>query len=942
MFKNEFQGGPYVDVFSSQGKEPLAKWKLSGGATSFKKVYDKEIKSYCHVVEGSTASTKMQLPKDPKHALCLIQRFFVIQLFVSLGQDFSVELGICDMCNNKRRIVLSTSHKEVSVTPLHAKIPLAILRKAVWLNLCLDMVSFVGEAFKGQTFKSLDSITISATCKLRKIFTLKVQPLDNTDDDDLYICSPLTNDTEVDHIPVQCQFHKDVPFQTQVINMNKLRHADYKMRGELVGSRPSSSSEPDLNASRGKDKGPTHIAFGSRVRVPSSPSTKKPTSASNREGSNSAGHRSSRTSKGVEESPRGRSSRNQVDTLVVHSNKHTRQRSDPGTPVTDAETSVDKDSLSGSKTWSGGGDIQSEIIRKPHPPREKSRESGTRRVVKVRPSSGNKSSNSSSRSGSGDVTARGVYDKNKYMDHNESSRRNRNESGSSVDLEDDVRKLLNGARERLTKQDWNDTENFGRAQNNSSSPHRSKLADSMSESDDMLALSGDSISLRSRSKKPSKIRDSRHRMESFSENDEKTEKNACNSNKQSLSKVERTNGGAIQERNLDKMAEGVQNDDHPDEMEKENLSLDTVDGKLYTFTSKPRPVQPRKDVSLKDTREKKNVNGHNYNLKVQFTKPQDDDFFGDQSGEEDDNYHVVIKKSSASKRVEDESMLPSEKLGELTVDNVNNSQRLPQKSHSPRMSRAHKGHGPGKRSRSPKHSKDSRHSTSRMSVKWLKEISKDDPRLSSDSKITNSSYSRSSGKKSTSGSSENKVPEGNSVEGLESRLSDDYDWRNDRQSNSSSLASSLEANMLRSLQRQQLEEALEEDSSEDHIDAFHGIDADVSDSSDDSATTASTWQRPAPAIQPYDYMGDTHQPSRDNPLMQSNPRDWSKMFSPPIVPVSERIREEQTAAVQLSPDKDTSPGEKGLDDSDEELDLLYDPCLNCYFDPKTHKYYELA
>jgi len=27
---------------------------------------------------------------------------------------------------------------------------------------------------------------------------------------------------------------------------------------------------------------------------------------------------------------------------------------------------------------------------------------------------------------------------------------------------------------------------------------------------------------------------------------------------------------------------------------------------------------------------------------------------------------------------------------------------------------------------------------------------------------------------------------------------------------------------------------------------------------------------------------------------------------------------------------------------EEELDLLYDPCLNCYFDPKTHKYYELA
>lgn len=29
-------------------------------------------------------------------------------------------------------------------------------------------------------------------------------------------------------------------------------------------------------------------------------------------------------------------------------------------------------------------------------------------------------------------------------------------------------------------------------------------------------------------------------------------------------------------------------------------------------------------------------------------------------------------------------------------------------------------------------------------------------------------------------------------------------------------------------------------------------------------------------------------------------------------------------------------------EEDEYLNLLYDPCLNCYFDPKTGKYYELA
>ena len=28
-------------------------------------------------------------------------------------------------------------------------------------------------------------------------------------------------------------------------------------------------------------------------------------------------------------------------------------------------------------------------------------------------------------------------------------------------------------------------------------------------------------------------------------------------------------------------------------------------------------------------------------------------------------------------------------------------------------------------------------------------------------------------------------------------------------------------------------------------------------------------------------------------------------------------------------------------DEEEMLDLMYDPCLNCYFDPKNGKYYEL-
>ena len=55
------------------------------------------------------------------------------------------------------------------------------------------------------------------------------------------------------------------------------------------------------------------------------------------------------------------------------------------------------------------------------------------------------------------------------------------------------------------------------------------------------------------------------------------------------------------------------------------------------------------------------------------------------------------------------------------------------------------------------------------------------------------------------------------------------------------------------------------------------------------------------------------------------------------------------AGVQFSEDAlahkngyaDSGQGTSHTDD-EEELDLLYDPVLNCYYDPTTYKYYELA
>ncbi|XP_063113249.1 protein CFAP20DC isoform X2 [Cavia porcellus] len=269
MFKNEYQGGAFVEIFSAQGKNPGAKWKILGSPSVIWKEFDKEVKSFVFVLEGSSQTNKIQLPKENKQILGLIQRFLVLQIYVPLGQDFSTELLITDLGNIKRRLYLSTVHKELSSTPLHAKIPLFMIKRKIWCNLCVDLAAFTSEIFKGAVFQSLDGIIVSANCKLRKIFTLKSKPPDTADKDAAY-SAPFPADESTDIIPRSCQLTTDVPHVTQLLNMTKLRQTEIKF-----GGHPLRSAESDQFINRGasstrnsKNQDVCHIAFGSKVLGP--------------------------------------------------------------------------------------------------------------------------------------------------------------------------------------------------------------------------------------------------------------------------------------------------------------------------------------------------------------------------------------------------------------------------------------------------------------------------------------------------------------------------------------------------------------------------------------------------------------------------------------------------------------------------------------------------
>ncbi len=136
MFKLAYHGGPAVEIFSTSGKNPLEKWKTTG---SIQKVFDSEMKGYIYTLDGQS---KIQLPKDDKEQLGLIQPFLVFQIYIPLGKNLHIEVGVTDsakVSNNKTYIYLQTkrrlifhngANKDTIVTnPLHARIPITTFRR---------------------------------------------------------------------------------------------------------------------------------------------------------------------------------------------------------------------------------------------------------------------------------------------------------------------------------------------------------------------------------------------------------------------------------------------------------------------------------------------------------------------------------------------------------------------------------------------------------------------------------------------------------------------------------------------------------------------------------------------------------------------------------------------------------------------------------------------
>ena len=168
MLPNFNNNGSCYEIFSS-ATDIIKYWKQKGKIT---KEFETHTKSYIYSLQYGGVSV-LSIPINEKHSLQITNPCLLFQFILFNNKSFSIEIGIKDKTDTKRRFNLTSSIKEIESKSLYIKIPLNDYPLNIWTNVIIDLESLTQQYFKTQTFKTIDNIHISGCLKIRKIFSLK-------------------------------------------------------------------------------------------------------------------------------------------------------------------------------------------------------------------------------------------------------------------------------------------------------------------------------------------------------------------------------------------------------------------------------------------------------------------------------------------------------------------------------------------------------------------------------------------------------------------------------------------------------------------------------------------------------------------------------------------------------------------------------------------------
>ena len=80
-------------------------------------------------------------------SLNVVHQFLVFQIYVPDGEPFSIELHVRDKHNSRRRLLFTDGVKSIAQNQMNAKISTSMVVRDRWINLCIDVNSFIKECF---------------------------------------------------------------------------------------------------------------------------------------------------------------------------------------------------------------------------------------------------------------------------------------------------------------------------------------------------------------------------------------------------------------------------------------------------------------------------------------------------------------------------------------------------------------------------------------------------------------------------------------------------------------------------------------------------------------------------------------------------------------------------------------------------------------------------
>lgn len=164
-----------LEIFCPHGSNPLQNLRIANPRCA-KVEFDRTVRNNILIMDGDVSQSKISLPKDgdrPLSSLQLPYPLICFQVFCPSSGQCSFELNVSHNAMTRMKLTSATFTSRADVVDAkgipHIKLPLAVPRN-MWTQIVFHVPGVVSHLFNLPAVKSIDSIAVSGSVRIRRIF----------------------------------------------------------------------------------------------------------------------------------------------------------------------------------------------------------------------------------------------------------------------------------------------------------------------------------------------------------------------------------------------------------------------------------------------------------------------------------------------------------------------------------------------------------------------------------------------------------------------------------------------------------------------------------------------------------------------------------------------------------------------------------------------------